>query len=77
MTCQGRLLRILGVQAARSIASTSFSETLIDHRIDRAHGETLRSERDGIIERDVEVKPLFHVVKPLFASPSTTGMRSC
>jgi hypothetical protein len=39
-----------------------------DRRIDRAHGETLGSERVDIIERGVEVKPP--------TSPSTTGMRS-
>jgi hypothetical protein len=36
---------------------------LIDRRIDRAHGETLRFERVDIIERGVKVKPPFHVAE--------------
>src|SRR5258708_12795507 len=36
---------------------------LIDRRIDRAHDETLRSERVDIIDRGVEVKPPFHVAE--------------
>ena len=36
---------------------------LVDRRINRAHGETLGSERVDIIERGVKVKPPFHVAE--------------
>ena len=43
MTCQGKLLRISGVQAARSIASMFFSETLL------TAGLTARTAKRGAI----------------------------
>src|SRR5262249_8603246 len=51
-----RLLRLGGSGGALDRVDVLFGD-LIDRRIDRAHGETLGSERVDTIERGVEVKP--------------------
>src|SRR5262249_6759336 len=67
-----KMLRISGGSGGALDRVDVLFRHLVDRRINRAHGETLGSQRVDIIERGVKVKPPFHVAEHPW-HPAVTG----